>query len=184
MLSLPYPGGPQVELAAGGGDAKRFAFPRPMLGRADANFSLSGLKTAVRQIAKGESFKEEDRADLAASFQRAVLDILIDRSRIAMEMFRRDFPDEATPDFVVAGGVASNRAIGEAIRKLCDENGFSKKIPPPGLCTDNAAMVAWAGVERSQLELFDGLGVGPRARWPLSGSPPGGSLEAAMPGND
>jgi len=184
LLGLPYPGGPAVEHLAQNGDGKRFSLPRPLRGRGLADFSFSGLKTAVRQIAKGESFKEEDRADLAASFQRAVLDILIDRSRIAMEMFRRDFPDEATPDFVVAGGVASNRAIGEAIQKLCDENGFSKKIPPPGLCTDNAAMVAWAGVERSQLELFDGLGVGPRARWPLSGSPPGGSLEAAMPGND
>jgi N6-L-threonylcarbamoyladenine synthase len=75
---------------------------------------------------------------------------------------------------VVAGGVAANRAIGEAIQKLCDENGFLKKIPPPGLCTDNAAMVAWAGAERSQLGLFDALGVAPKARWPLFGSSQGG----------
>ncbi|HSC60119.1 MAG TPA: hypothetical protein VLC29_02730, partial [Rhizomicrobium sp.] len=143
-------------------------------GRGIADFSFSGLKTAVRQIAKGEDFKDSDRADLAASFQRAVLDILMDRSRIAMDMFRKDFPNETTPDFVVAGGVAANRAIGDAIQKLCDENGFCKKIPPPGLCTDNAAMVAWAGVERSQLGLFDSLGVGPKARWPLSGSSQGG----------
>jgi N6-L-threonylcarbamoyladenine synthase len=182
LLGLPYPGGPAVEKLARNGDGKRFSLPRPLRGRGLADFSFSGLKTAVRQIAKSEGFKGSDRADLAASFQRAVLDILVDRSRIAMEMFRADFPDEATPDFVVAGGVASNRAIGAAIQALCDENGFSKKIPPPGLCTDNAAMVAWAGVERSQLGLFDALGVAPKARWPLSGSPQGGSLAAAKPG--
>ena len=174
LLGLAYPGGPNVERLAKSGDGKRFSLPRPLRGRGIADFSFSGLKTAVRQIAKGESFKEADRADLAASFQRAVLDILMDRSRIAMEMFRADFPDETTPDFVVAGGVAANRAIGDAIQKLCDENGFDKKIPPPGLCTDNAAMVAWAGVERSQLGLFDGLGIAPKARWPLSGSSQGG----------
>jgi N6-L-threonylcarbamoyladenine synthase len=182
LLGLPYPGGPAVEKLAQNGDGRRFSLPRPLRGRGLADFSFSGLKTAVRQIARSEDFKDSDRADLAASFQRAVLDILADRSRIAMEMFRTDFPDEATPDFVVAGGVASNRAIGAAIQMLCDENGFSKKIPPPGLCTDNAAMVAWAGVERSQLGLFDALGVAPKARWPLSGSPQGGSLTAAKPG--
>jgi len=182
LLALAYPGGPNVEKLAENGDGKRFSLPRPLRGRGVADFSFSGLKTAVRQIAKGEGFKDSDRADLAASFQRAVLDILMDRSRIAMEMFRADFPDEETPDFVVAGGVAANRAIGEAIGKLCEENGFNKKIPPPGLCTDNAAMVAWAGVERSQLGLFDGLGIAPRARWPLSGSSQGGSQTAKTPG--
>src|SRR6201994_3197604 len=107
LLGLAYPGGPAVEKLAKSGDGKRFALPRPLRGRDTADFSFSGLKTAVRQIAKGEGFKENDRADLAASFQRAVLDILIDRSRIAMDLFRRDFPNEQTPDFVVAGGVAS-----------------------------------------------------------------------------
>jgi N6-L-threonylcarbamoyladenine synthase len=174
LLGLSYPGGPAVEKLAQNGDGKRFSLPRPLRGRGVADFSFSGLKTAVRQIAKGEDFKEADRADLAASFQRAVLDILMDRARIAMEMFAKDFPNETTPDFVVAGGVAANRAIGEAIQKLCDENGFLKKIPPPGLCTDNAAMVAWAGAERSQLGLFDALGVAPKARWPLFGSSQGG----------
>ncbi|MGN6515107.1 MAG: tRNA (adenosine(37)-N6)-threonylcarbamoyltransferase complex transferase subunit TsaD [Rhizomicrobium sp.] len=181
LLGLAYPGGPAVEKLAKDGDAKRFALPRPLRGRDTADFSFSGLKTAVRQIAKGEHFRESDRADLAASFQRAVLDILIDRSRLAMERFRADFPDEGSPDFVVAGGVAANRAINEATQSLCEENGFQKKIPPPGLCTDNAAMVAWAGVERSQLGLFDGLGVSPKARWPLSGASLGGSLTAKLP---
>lgn len=182
LLGLAYPGGPAVEKLAESGDGKRFSLPRPLRGRGVADFSFSGLKTAVRQIAKGEGFRQSDRADLAASFQRAVLDILTDRARIAMEKFRADFPDVETPDFVVAGGVAANRAIGAAIERLCAENGFAKKIPPPRLCTDNAAMVAWAGVERSQLGLFDGLGVAPKARWPLSGSSQGGSLTAGTTG--
>src|ERR1700749_622384 len=105
LLGLAYPGGPNVEKLAKSGDGKRFALPRPLRGRDTADFSFSGLKTAVRQIAKGEGFKDSDRADLAASFQRAVLDILMDRSRIAMEMFAKDFPNETMPDFVVAGGV-------------------------------------------------------------------------------
>jgi N6-L-threonylcarbamoyladenine synthase len=175
LLGLTYPGGPAVEALAANGDGNRFSLPRPLRGRGGADFSFSGLKTAVRQIVRGEDFKETDAADLAASFQRAVLDILIERSRAAMAMFRRDFPGTATPDFVVAGGVAANRAIGAAIEVLCAEEGFAKKIPPPGLCTDNAAMVAWAGVERGQLGLFDGLGTAPKARWPLQENPRAGS---------
>jgi N6-L-threonylcarbamoyladenine synthase len=175
LLGLAYPGGPAVEQLAARGDGKRFSLPRPLRGRGGADFSFSGLKTAVRQIVRGESFKDGDGADIAASFQRAVLDILIERSRAAMAMFRRDFPDTATPDFVVAGGVAANHAIGEAIAKLCEDEGFEKKIPPPGLCTDNAAMVAWAGVERGQLGLFDALGAAPKARWPLQENPGAGS---------
>ena len=178
LLGLAYPGGPAVEKLAANGDGKGFSLPRPLRGRDGADFSFSGLKTAVRQIVRGEDFGDEQCADLAASFQRAVLDILLERSRAAMAMFRRDFPNAKTPDFVVAGGVAANRAIGAAIGKLCGDEGFEKKIPPPGLCTDNAAMVAWAGVERGQLGLFDGLGVAPRARWPLQEVLQGGSLTA------
>jgi len=161
LLGLAYPGGPSVEAAARAGDPKRHALPRPMRGRDGADFSFSGLKTAVRQIEGG------DAADVAASFQAAVIDILRDRSRAAMAMFARDFPSTEHPDFVLAGGVASNLAIREALTALADEHGFEKKIPPPWLCTDNAAMVAWAGVERGQLGLFDGLGTSPSARWPL-----------------
>ncbi|HWA91611.1 MAG TPA: tRNA (adenosine(37)-N6)-threonylcarbamoyltransferase complex transferase subunit TsaD [Rhizomicrobium sp.] len=170
LLGLPYPGGPSVEKAAQGGNPKRYPLPRPLSGRDGADFSFSGLKTAVRQIAA------PDVADAAASFQAAVVDILVDRSEAAMAMFRRDFPstdfprfgpDGPGPAFVMAGGVASNQAIRAALTALAESHGFVKKIPPPRLCTDNAAMVAWAGVERGQLGLFDGLGVSPRARWPL-----------------
>jgi tRNA N6-adenosine threonylcarbamoyltransferase len=164
LLGLPYPGGPSVEAAAKTGDPKRHAFPRPMRGRDGADFSFSGLKTAVRQtVQEGGA----EPADVAASFQAAVLDILAERTQAAMAMFRRDFPDAARSDFVIAGGVAANQAIRARLTALADAQGFDKKIPPPRLCTDNAAMVAWAGVERGQLGLFDGLGTQPRARWPL-----------------
>ncbi len=140
---------------------------RPLLNkreaRARADFSFSGLKTALRQLAQ-ENISIEDAS---ASFQAAVIDILCDRSRIAMEMFRRDFPGGNV--LVVAGGVAANQAVGAALAQLCREEGFVTRIPPPRLCTDNAAMIAWAGVERlSPGGAGDALSVSPRARWPLA----------------
>ena len=170
LLNLPYPGGPQIEKLAAQGNARRYAFPRPMRGRDGADFSFSGLKTAVRQIVRAESFAT---ADVAASFQTAVIETLVDRVSGAMMMFRKDFPTNDSPPFVVAGGVASNKAIGDALRALAHREGFSIKIPPPKLCTDNAAMIAWAGVERGQLGLFDLAGVAPKARWPLAPANPG-----------
>jgi N6-L-threonylcarbamoyladenine synthase len=178
LLGLPYPGGPSVEKAASNGHSNRYPLPRPMRGRDGANFSFSGLKTAVRQLVKAGGI---DIADVAASFQAAVLDILSDRTRAAMAMFRGDFPQAADPDLVLAGGVASNSAIRAALSRLGAKEGFRTKIPPPGLCTDNAAMVAWAGVERGQLGLFDGLGTAPKARWPLDASV-GGSFDASRDG--
>jgi len=164
LLGLPYPGGPAIELAAQTGDPRRHPLPRPMVGREGADFSFSGLKTAVRQIVAERNPRSED---VAASFQAAVIDVLTDRSRAAMDRFRADFPSTEHPAFAVAGGVAANKAIGSALSRLAAREGFPIKIPPPGLCTDNAAMVAWTGVERGQLSLFDPMGVGPRARWPL-----------------
>jgi N6-L-threonylcarbamoyladenine synthase len=170
LLGLPYPGGPNVEALALTGNPRRFPLPRPMLGRDGADFSLSGLKTAVRQVVRHESWSQTAKADLAASFQAAVLDVLIDRSSAAMARFRAEFPGADT--FVVAGGVAANAAIRNALTELCAREGFEIKIPPPSLCTDNAAMVAWAGVEHAQLALFDALSVAPRARWPLQDTTP------------
>ena len=134
-------------------------------------FRFQGLKTAVRQIAREQ---QANTNDLAASFQAAVIDILCDRTRAAMAMFKSDFPDAIDPAFVLAGGVASNQAIRDGLTVLGNREGFQTKIPPPGLCTDNAAMVAWAGVEHGQLGLFDGLGTAPRARWPLDAHDRGG----------
>ncbi|MBI3676337.1 MAG: tRNA (adenosine(37)-N6)-threonylcarbamoyltransferase complex transferase subunit TsaD [Proteobacteria bacterium] len=176
LMGLAYPGGPSVERLAKSGNAKRFALPRPLAGRAGADFSFSGLKTAVRQIVRGAEFSQDSKPDVAASFQSAVLDILTNRTRAAMAMFRRDCPQVQERVLVVAGGVAANSAIRSALSALSEEEGFQTKIPPPGLCTDNAAMIAWAGVERSQIGSFDSLGVAPKARWPLQDMPARGSL--------
>jgi len=164
LLGLPYPGGPRIEVLAREGNPNRYPLPRPMKGREGADFSFSGLKTAVRQLTLEQ---EVDTADLCASFQAAVIDILIDRSKAAIAMFRRDFPDCETPAFVVGGGVAANGAIRSALADLSAFEGFAFTVPPVRLCTDNAAMIAWAGVERAALGLFDPLDAPARARWPL-----------------
>ncbi|HTK79272.1 MAG TPA: tRNA (adenosine(37)-N6)-threonylcarbamoyltransferase complex transferase subunit TsaD [Rhizomicrobium sp.] len=182
LLELPYPGGPKIEALATQGSPKAFALPRPMVGREGADFSFSGLKTAVRQIVRQRGFADASRADLAASFQAAVVESLTDRVGHALAMFCADFPNVESPALVVAGGVAANAAIGATLAKTAAAEGFQTKIPPPKLCTDNAAMIAWAGVERSQLGLFDGLGTGPKARWPLSHAPVGGSRTSGAPG--
>jgi N6-L-threonylcarbamoyladenine synthase len=166
ILGLPYPGGPAVEQAAKTGNPRAYDLPRPLLNRRDearADFSFSGLKTAVRQLAQQQISVE----NACASFQAAVIDILCDRTQIAMKLFRRDFPGANA--FVVAGGVAANQAIGIALARLCKQEGFITRIPPPRLCTDNAAMIAWAGVEQlTDHAAGDALSVSPRARWPLA----------------
>ena len=166
MLSLPYPGGPQVELAAAGGDAKRFALPRPMLGRADANFSLSGLKTAVRnEASRITPLEPQDVADLCASFQAAVLESTADRLSVGLKLFRQQFgPPRA---LVAAGGVAANQAIRGALQDVAAKAETTLIIPPPALCTDNGAMIAWAGAERMAMGLTDTMEAPPRARWLL-----------------
>ncbi len=164
LLGLPYPGGPRIEILAREGDPSRYILPRPMKGRTGADFSFSGLKTAVRQVTLAGPV---DTADLAASFQAAVVDILRDRAKAAMMMFRRDFPGAETAAFVVAGGVAANGAIRAALAGLAAHEGFGFAVPPIPLCTDNAAMIAWAGIERAALNLFDPLDAPARARWPL-----------------
>jgi len=166
MLGLPYPGGPQVERAAASGDATRFAFPRPMQGRPDANFSLSGLKTAVRTEASrlGE-ITPQDISDLCASFQAAVLDSTADRLSVGLRLFREKFG--APSALVAAGGVAANQAIRGALDEVARKAGTQLIMPPPALCTDNGAMIAWAGAERLALGLTDTMEAQPRARWLL-----------------
>jgi len=173
LLELGYPGGPALETLARQGNPKRFPLPRPMLGRDGCDFSLSGLKTAVRQLVRAESLDVPARADVAAGFQAAVADILVDRTRAAMLRYRTEIEGGRT--LVLAGGVAANRAIRSALAALCSEQDFSLTVPPTDLCTDNAAMVAWAGVERCALGLFDDLSTAPRARWPLEETASAGS---------
>jgi N6-L-threonylcarbamoyladenine synthase len=181
LLGLPYPGGPQVEKLAAQGNPRAFALPRPLLARgksarAGADFSFSGLKTAMRLL---QERQQPDIADACASFQAAVIDILCDRTALAMAMFRRDFPDAARNQLVVAGGVAANRAIGAALAQLCVQDNFELAVPAPALCTDNAAMIAWAGLERLQAGGQDPLSFSPRARWPLAESSAGVPMAAS-----
>jgi len=166
MLSLPYPGGPEVERSAASGDAKRFAFPRPMLGRPDANFSLSGLKTAVRnEASRMTPLEPQDVSDLCASFQAAVLESTADRLSVGLRLFHEKFgPPRA---LVAAGGVAANHAIRGALQDVAAKAQTTLIIPPPALCTDNGAMIAWAGAERMALGLTDTMDAPPRARWLL-----------------
>ncbi len=167
LLGLGYPGGPLVEKEAANGDPERFALPRPMIGRPDANFSLSGLKTALRlEAQKIAPLSDADVADLCASFQQAVGEVVMDRLRTGMQMFRDQI---GTPTALVcAGGVAANQAIRKALHRVAFEVGTTLVAPPPALCTDNGAMIAWAGAERLALGLTDTLATEPRARWPLT----------------
>ncbi|MDP9138455.1 MAG: tRNA (adenosine(37)-N6)-threonylcarbamoyltransferase complex transferase subunit TsaD, partial [Pseudomonadota bacterium] len=168
LLSLGYPGGPEVERRALDGNPRRFAFPRPLLGRSDCHFSFSGLKTAVR-LAIGEAGPLGDDliADTCASFEAAVSDVLADRVSNAMQRFRDAHHEIAEPVLVAAGGVAANARIRSTLRQLCGGKGFRLSLPPMALCTDNAAMIAWAGAERLVRGMTDGLDAAARARWPL-----------------
>lgn len=166
LLGLGYPGGPAVEKAARTGDPSRFDLPRPMVGRQGCDFSFSGLKTAVRRKVEGiASISKMDIDDLAAAFQTAVAGSLRDRCANAIKVFVAAH-GEGLP-FVAAGGVAANQALRSTLRALAEERNMRFVVPPPALCTDNAAMIAWAGVERLGLGDVDGLDFAPRPRWPL-----------------
>jgi N6-L-threonylcarbamoyladenine synthase len=166
LLGLPYPGGPHVERKAREGDPMRFPLPRPMVGRPNADFSLSGLKTAVRlSVERAAPLTQRDVADLCASFEAAVVDVIVDRTRMALKAFREDLG--APQALVVAGGVAANDSVRRGLLRLAQSAGLKLVTPPPALCTDNGAMIAWAGIERLQLGLTDDLSFAPRPRWPL-----------------
>ncbi|TKT82929.1 tRNA (adenosine(37)-N6)-threonylcarbamoyltransferase complex transferase subunit TsaD [Aquamicrobium sp. LC103] len=176
LLGLPYPGGPNVERQAAKGNAARFDFPRPLKGEARPDFSFSGLKTAVRQAATAIApLSEEDVADICASFQRAITETLEERVGRSLARFRETCPGLAAPALVVAGGVAANKAIRATLESLCHGHGMRLVAPPLELCTDNAAMIAWAGIERLRAGLAgaDAMEMAPRSRWPLdSGATP------------
>ena len=173
MLGIGYPGGPAVERHAAEGDAGRFKLPRPMKGRKGCDFSFSGLKTAVRHTIEAlppGDLQRQDIDDLCAGFQQAVSEVICDRTRHAMEQFRARHVDACT--LVVAGGVAANSHLRAALLALAEQDGFEFIAPPQRLCTDNGAMIAWAGVERLKLGLTDELDFAPRPRWPLDPDAP------------
>ncbi|WP_308515197.1 tRNA (adenosine(37)-N6)-threonylcarbamoyltransferase complex transferase subunit TsaD [Sphingomonas flavescens] len=157
LLGLPYPGGPAIEQLAKDGSADAVPLPRPLVGSGEPHFSFAGLKSAVQRAVVSGDFAP---ADLAASFQQAVVDCLVDRTRLALE--RSD-----APALVVAGGVAANQAIRSALEELAARYHRRFSVPPGWLCTDNAAMIAWAGAERFTRGDCDGLEAPARARWPL-----------------
>ena len=166
MLGLPQPGGPAVEARAREGDPNRFALPRPMIGRPNADFSLSGLKTATRQVALSIApLRPRDVDDLCASFQAAVVDVIEDRMRVGLRLLRQRSGDAKA--IVISGGVASNGAIRDAMARFCAQAGVPLVAPPPRLCTDNGAMIAWAGIERLRRGFVDDLATPARPRWPL-----------------
>jgi N6-L-threonylcarbamoyladenine synthase len=166
LLGLPYPGGPAVERAAARGDPDRFTLPRPLAGRPGADFSFSGLKTALRLAAeKIAPLSDKDVDDLCAAFQEAVNDVVADRAANAMAMFDAD--PAVAPVLVAAGGVAANRSLATALSATAKTHGFRVVVPPARLCTDNAVMIAWAGAERHALGLDSSLDAPARPRWPL-----------------
>ena len=170
LLGLPQPGGPAVEAAAAQGNARRFAFPRPLLDRAGCDLSFSGLKTAVLRardalVAEKGGITEQDRADLCASFQAAVADVFAEKTRRAIALYLDENP--AAPTFAIAGGVAANQAIRGMLETVCAGAGLRFTAPPLRLCTDNAAMIAWAGIELMRHGAINPDDLIPRPRWPL-----------------
>ncbi len=167
LLDLPYPGGPAVEKAAMEGNPNRFKLPIPLKGADRPDFSFSGLKTALRRQATSlGTLSDQDVSDLCASFQFAAVESLKDRVEHSLLRYRNEI-SEARSTLVVAGGVAANNQIRTALNALCERHNFEFLAPPHVLCTDNAAMIAWAGIERMANGQLSDMDAKPRPRWPL-----------------
>jgi len=166
VMGLGFPGGPQVEQWAKKGDPKSIALPRPLIDRNNADFSFAGLKTAVARAYENSAQTDQAKANLAASFQRAVADVLADRARRAMTMFRAK-NGSGPQRFVVAGGVAANTELRTRLSEVCAKHDFKLIAPPLKFCGDNAAMIALAGLERLAVGQADTLDAPARPRWPL-----------------
>ena len=165
LLGIEFPGGPQIEIYAKKGDPRKYDLPKPIFHRGGCNLSFAGLKTAVLKISK-QIKTEQEKYDLAASFQRTIEEILYKKSKIAFKEFKKMNEVEENK-FVVAGGVAANKKIREVLANLCKEEGFDAIFPPINLCGDNAAMIAMVGLEKFKLKQFSKLDHPAKPRWPL-----------------
>jgi len=170
LLGIEFPGGPKIEQWAKKGDENYFKLPKPIIKKGGCNLSFAGLKTAILRTSK-ELKNQKEKYHLAASFQKTINEILYEKTKIAMEVFLKD-KKNIEKIFVIAGGVASNLKIRENLTKLSNEKNFSSIFPPLSLCSDNAAMIAWAGIERYKMNLIDNLEFPSKARWPLDSSAP------------
>jgi len=165
MLGIEFPGGPQIEVYAKKGDPNKYELPKPIFHKGGCNLSFAGLKTAVLRIVK-QIKTDQEKYDLAASFQKTIEEILYKKSKVAFKEFKNIHKDKANI-FVVAGGVAANKKIREVLTKLCDEENFKAIFPPINLCGDNAAMIAMVGLEKYKLRQFNELDHPAKPRWPL-----------------
>lgn len=173
LLGLGFPGGPQVERWAAGGDASRFPLPRPMLGRPEPHFSFSGLKTALRHAVKQlEPLDDATIRDLCASFEAAVVESVMDRIKTAMRIYEGRVPPDTTLRLVASGGVAANKALRAAMAETAKARNYTLHVPPIALCGDNAVMIAWAGAQRLAQGLTFDTNFAARARWPLDANAP------------
>ena len=170
LLGIEFPGGPIIEEWAKKGDGNYFKLPKPILKKGGCNLSFAGLKTAVLRTTK-KMKNEKEKYHLAASFQKTINEILYEKTKIAMEEYLKD-KKNITNTFVIAGGVASNLSIRKNLIKLAEKKNFISVFPPLNLCSDNAAMIAWAGIERYKINLIDNLEFPSKARWPLDASAP------------
>jgi len=170
LLGIEFPGGPKIEEWAKKGDENYFKLPKPILKRGGCNLSFAGLKTAVLRTSK-DLKNQKEKYHLAASFQKTINEILYEKTKIAMGEFLKD-KKNIKKTFVIAGGVAANLKIRENLTKLSKEKKFSSIFPPINLCGDNAAMIAWAGIERYKINLINDLEFPSKARWPLDSSAP------------
>ena len=170
LLGIEFPGGPKIEEWAKKGNENYFKLPKPILKKGGCNLSFAGLKTAVLRTSK-ELKNQKEKYHLAASFQKTINEILYEKTKIAMKEFLKNKKDKQKT-FVIAGGVAANLSIRDNLSKLAKEKKFSSIFPPTNLCSDNAAMIAWAGIERYKINLIDNLEFLSRSRWPLDNSAP------------
>ncbi len=165
LLGIEFPGGPQIEILAEKGDSKKYDLPKPIFNKGGCNLSFAGLKTAILKISK-EIKSEQDKYDLAASFQKTILDILYKKTKIALNQFEKE-NNSKNKIFVIAGGVAANKKIRSMMVDLCEEKNFKSIFPPINLCSDNAAMIAMVGLEKYKLNQFNNLDYPAKPRWSL-----------------